>query len=90
MESYRLVRSVDGTQSLNDGRKSVPCSVAMAIVGVARELESCNCKAEIRDGILVLEDDTSYDLRSLLQKDFRNSCGTARSLTTDGCQATET
>ena len=40
MDTYSLVRSVDGTQSLNDGRKSVPCSVAMAIVGVARELES--------------------------------------------------
>lgn len=90
MNNYSLVRSADGAQSLTDGRKSVPCSVAMALVGVARELESCNCKAEIRDGILVLEDDTYYDLRSILQKDFRNSCGTARSLTTDGCQATET
>ena len=51
----------DGREWLTDGISGIECHAAIKLLGIFKELSACNCTATIIEGMLVLEDGTSYD-----------------------------
>ncbi len=67
----RVVQLDDGREWLTDGHAGIACETALNILnilGILQEIAACNCSASIANGILVLEDGTTYDLNRIIQE----------------------
>jgi len=57
----------DGKQVLTNGHVSADCQTLMKIIGILKELSVCNCKAEISEGVIWLEDGSYYNIKQLVE-----------------------
>jgi hypothetical protein len=65
---FRLIELEDGRQWLTDGHVGVNPESAVSMLALLSELAECECSASISEGMLWLEDCTSYNLVEIVRK----------------------
>ena len=68
MSKAWVVRLDDGREWLTDGHTGIACETALNILGILQEIAACNCSASIANGMVVLEDGTTYDLNQIIKE----------------------
>jgi hypothetical protein len=66
MIDYHVELVACNRRVISDGHTTIDCNSAFKIMGILKELAACNCEATISNGILILEDGTSFDLEKLV------------------------
>ena len=67
MIDYHVELVACNRRVISDGHTTIDCNSAFKIMGILKELAACNCEATISNGILILEDGTSFDLEKLVK-----------------------
>jgi hypothetical protein len=65
---FNIIKLDDGREWLTDGHTGIACDSAIRLLGIMQEIAACNCEASIVNGVLWLEDGTTYDVQKLVEE----------------------
>ena len=71
--SYNVELVACNRRVLTDGHTSLDCKAVFKIVGILKELAAYSGDASLSDGLLILDDGTSYDLEKLFKEATKGS-----------------